>query len=548
MSKKEYKINEPQPSNADLDKFKNFDKVVQNLPGASQSFWTKLLQPQGLATIASIAVVGSIAAYMLLKDGSETTTANTNNQSQAEQVLDADATTANPTPAANANLGSIASTAQVSPPIPKWDIPFEVFKINAEMGGKLVSQNGSLIDIGPNSFTNDKGQLVKGEIKILYREFHDPISIFLSGIPMGYDTLGEQHTFESAGMLEMYAEQNGKRVNLAPDKPVSVELVSLNNNKDDFNVYKFDDTKGAWDYVDECETKQFVDYKKQANTAPASTTAKTPEQPRYPQRNIDKYAFKASTDLSKFPELSSDLLFEINDSLSKFDPLWYEVQWDEISLAKSKHKSHYTLHLKRDATDIALEAYPVMAPANYKAAMAKYQSDLSNYENSKGNKVKFILSSYEPKETSATQKEIANLLRINSNGEGMYKTQVSLRPLVMVSLGIWNCDHPISFVKAVPQSNSVSSAFKDNKGQKLQAEKVYNVVGRKNALFTNGGNSTLNYSEKYRNLMWIVLDDESLALANPLEFSQIKGGQHEFTMTVYNSTDGLKKLSEEMGR
>lgn len=545
MSKKDYKINEPQPTNAELDKFKDFDKVIQNVPAASasQSFWTKLLQPQGLATIATIAVAGSITAYVLLREPQDISS-DTDTEIVADNEASPEETTIAPNLAEGVATTAVSEKARVQPPMPKYDVPFETFKVDASTGGQLLSQNGSLITVAPNCFTTQNGKAVDGEVEILYREFHDPISIFLAGVPMNYDTLGETRIFESAGMLEIYAEKDGKRLSLAPNESISVEMVSLNDNPTDFNVYQFDTTQGKWDYIDECETKAFVDYQ-QTESSMISNEILAPKPPIFRQWDKDKYAFKAQIDFSEFPELSNDAMFVVNDSLSYFDPMWYQVQWDEVSLQKSTHPKHYTLHLKKEEKDISLEAYPVLSAEKYKAAMNKYQKELQQFESSKQNKTSFTLSIYN-EETSETQKEIAKLLKLNSNSSGPLKKKLTLRPLVIRALGLWNCDQPLTVTQVVYNGGTVMPYFKNQNQESLHPKKIYNVAGRKNCIFTNGSGQLVNYSQKDKNLMWVVLDNESIAIAKPEEFENINGGQHQFTMSVYPAHQGLKKLKEEM--
>lgn len=540
MSKKEYKINEPQPSNAELDKLKDFDKVIQNVPTAptaSQNFWTKLIQPQGLATITSIVVVGSVTAYVLLREPQETTDdSNVAVIEENTQNSDNTGTTINYSEAASAPT---SSRSRINPPLPDWDVPYELFIIDASVGGELVSQNGSLISVGPNFFKDADGNPVTGNIEIKYREFHDPIAIFLSGVPMEYDTLGEKHTFESAGMLEIFAEQNGKPVLLAEGKTLSIELVSLNEEEKGFNVYRFDTTKGEWDYIDECSTKEFTDHKQIAKEASNINMTK-PEKPVFRLWDKNKYAFKAEVDLAKFPELNNDAMFVVNDSLSEFDPLWYKVQWDEISLDKSQNKGHYTLNLKKENTNVSLEAYPVLSREKLKDVITKYEYNLMKYEKSQGKDSKFTFSSY-PKTTTDKQRKVANMSNLGSNPQRQGNSL--LRTLWVTALGWWNCDR-VYMADAAPNIRSVRPTFTDKEKKPLPSQNIFNVTGNTNALFTNERGTYINYSTTKKNTMWIVMDNDSIALANPEDFKRITGTKYEFAMTVYPAEEALEILEK----
>jgi len=138
---------------------------------------------------------------------------------------------------------------------------FASYKINANQGGVYEYRSGSRVVIPAAAFVNDKGEFIEGEIEIKYREFHDFVDFFLSGIPMTYDSAGTTYTLESAGMMEIYAEKDGQKVKMAPGKTIDVELVSAINAPahlnvpPDYNIYKLDSEKRNWIYqnIDEME-------------------------------------------------------------------------------------------------------------------------------------------------------------------------------------------------------------------------------------------------------------------------------------------------------
>jgi len=98
----------------------------------------------------------------------------------------------------------------INPPIEHISIPFTEYIVNAEKGDTAFYNSGSFVIFPPNSFVDEDGEIIKGDVKVLYREFNNPIDFFLSGIPMNYDSSGVVYNFESMGMVEMSATQNGK--------------------------------------------------------------------------------------------------------------------------------------------------------------------------------------------------------------------------------------------------------------------------------------------------------------------------------------------------
>jgi len=147
-----------------------------------------------------------------------------------------------------------ASRDYVAPPIESAKAEFASYKIDANQGGVYNYRSGSRVVVPASAFVNDRGELVEGDVEIKYREFHDYVDFFLSGIPMTYDSAGVTYTLESAGMMEIYAEKDGQKVRMAPGKTIDVELHSAINAPahlnvpPDYNIYKLDDEKRNWIY------------------------------------------------------------------------------------------------------------------------------------------------------------------------------------------------------------------------------------------------------------------------------------------------------------
>ena len=70
----------------------------------------------------------------------------------------------------------------VNPPLAEINVPTTIYKVNAEKGATLEFKTGSKITIPKNSFVDRDGKLIKGEVELHYREFHDPVDFFVAGI------------------------------------------------------------------------------------------------------------------------------------------------------------------------------------------------------------------------------------------------------------------------------------------------------------------------------------------------------------------------------
>jgi len=82
----------------------------------------------------------------------------------------------------------LATQPYVSPPFENIKPTYEKAVINVNQGGEYTYESGSKITVPPAAFVDNNGDLVNGDIDIKYREFHDFVDFFLSGIPMEYDS------------------------------------------------------------------------------------------------------------------------------------------------------------------------------------------------------------------------------------------------------------------------------------------------------------------------------------------------------------------------
>jgi hypothetical protein len=149
----------------------------------------------------------------------------------------------------------LASQPFINPPFEKVEKAFGEGQIDANAGGIYTYENGTKVIVPAAAFLDNEGNIVSGNVDIKYREYHDFVDFFVSGIPMEYDSSGIQYNLESAGMMEIYAEQDGKRLTIAPGKDINVEMVSeimvsANDraNIPKFNIYSLDEEKRNWVY------------------------------------------------------------------------------------------------------------------------------------------------------------------------------------------------------------------------------------------------------------------------------------------------------------
>src|ERR1043166_3888724 len=235
--KRKININRPEISSQEIAKRKDFDSVLKQANvggngGGGKPFFRKPWFLSG-AVVAIVAIVATVLITNNNKNNDQNVVAD--NQQQAtnnEQLVEEFYKTEEAKPCIN-------------PPVPGLNVPYESFRITSEKGGVINFKTGSVITIPKNAFTDATGNPIKGEVEVRYREFHDAADFFVSGIPMTYDSAGTRYQFESAGMVEMLAFQDGKQVNMAKGKKVDIQLASAQSGNE-YNLYKLDTNINNW--------------------------------------------------------------------------------------------------------------------------------------------------------------------------------------------------------------------------------------------------------------------------------------------------------------
>lgn len=137
---------------------------------------------------------------------------------------------------------------KIQPPIPMAIIPVKKYTVDANQASIVTTETGTNIDIPKDAFLDKNGQVVTGKVEIEYREFNNPLDIYLSGIPMQVKAdNGQIEQLESAGMVEFRANKNGEELQANPEALVNIELTT--NQKDtNYDLYYFEENKGVGEW------------------------------------------------------------------------------------------------------------------------------------------------------------------------------------------------------------------------------------------------------------------------------------------------------------
>lgn len=143
--------------------------------------------------------------------------------------------------------GPGAEKAFISPPFPSLDPAFTVFRADATKEQTFVLPHGGHLKVPKGAFVDAQGNAVTGEVTLRYREFHNAADIFLSGIPMKYDSAGNRQ-LETAGMFELRGSQNDKEVFVKKGASLEVRLASFAP-ENDYMAYALDENARNWRFL-----------------------------------------------------------------------------------------------------------------------------------------------------------------------------------------------------------------------------------------------------------------------------------------------------------
>ncbi|MEN0004416.1 MAG: hypothetical protein AAF798_09740 [Bacteroidota bacterium] len=464
--------------------------------------------------------------------------------------------------------------AFVNPPLEQIKPTFASYSVNTNQGGVYEYETGSRLVVPAEAFMDDYGKLIEGEVAIHYREMHDYVDFFLSGIPMSYDSAGVRYNLESAGMVEIFAEQNGQRVRMAPGKSIDVELVATINVPNlnippKYNIYKLDTEARNWEYQD-IDRIQLLDETVLEESDPLYEAKQTylstlaqieqrieealgtqemtaePEAPRAPQAYDKNYPtleldFLESVlqgnqqALLQLKEQYGDVIWQIAPSSPAYDERAFEVVWQSASLEPLQN-DEFKLTLMHEDTQVPLHVRPVLMGAEYEQAMALHQDQLAAYEkelaawNARLAEQRTALEATMQAERKAAKETYdAAIASINNQTADARFQRKIVNRFQAKSFGIWNCDRPIA-----PDYQEVEATFSDNTGKAFNQKTGYLVDKKKNTIFrflaTDG--ATVPFDANSENMLWVVTDDNQIAIYKPEAFKRInqKKGSHNFEL------------------
>ncbi|MCX6297429.1 MAG: hypothetical protein NTX97_15495 [Bacteroidetes bacterium] len=549
--KRKININRPEISSEEIAKRKNFDSVLKH--SASVGGKPLFKKPWFLSGViaVTIAVVTTVVLLDQNKKGKQSSVSENKTQLSNSDSL-----------ALLAFYKEQESKPCINPPLKEINVPYSVFKFAAAKGAQLEIGSGSKLTIPKNAFVDEKGKILKGEIELRYREFHDAADFFVSGIPMTYDSAGVKYQFESAGMIEILAYQNGKAVNMAPEKSINVELASNYKGKE-YNLYKLDTMANNWSCLgkdkvvvealkpvdpikvfDKKEIEKTPEYltienkkieiKKEKEVEMAALPKPIAEPKKPEQGKKGKYVLGFEPNINDFPELAvyKNISWQIGDENENFNDETYSdidrTIWESSSIKEgNKPGENYNLTIKKGSKKYNLVVYPVYEGKNYEKAIATFQEKFNKYKTTLDKRLaeearveeafQIKMAKYEAEQKELIRKreeQIANYYNSMDNNEKV------LRMFAVNSFGVYNSD----CAKTYPKGVLCTANIKNEKKNNLRCYDVYLVDKQRNGLFTYSRNPLTNFSfdPTSKNMLWTV-EDGVLYWLKPEQFGSISG-------------------------
>ena len=533
MSNREYTNKRPAMNDADIDQFKDFDSILDKLgqtppEGAGNAEPAKFDFKQFLKysknifiAIASIgAVIAGLNWFMTKEDTRAVDTIEA-----VEEVP--------------------VNIPAIRPPIPGAEKPFSIYTIDAQKDEVITTPDGSKIYVKKNTFLDDNGAVIKGKVDVQFREYHNVIDIFKSGIPMEYDSAGRSYTFESAGMFELKAKQGDREIQ-SFDKDIEVDVVSENASTK-FNDYYYDTSMGNWTYigkssivktqeVKEVEQAEIIEQPVAvSNLSVANTSAIPPQQPvapmspEYPPLLSSKYAFEVEYDRSRFTEIYGKSVFQVDETQSAFSPVYYKINWDRVELSRSEIQGRYSLHLEKGDKKLDVVCFPVLTKEESTRLRAEYDASNKAYQDSLAVWNRWV----------ASQPVVSN-----GNDHMITKTETYLmkkltfRRMSVPLPGTYNCDHPIYAQRYL--GDKVNATF-TNGDTAVTSLRNYVVEVDKNALFAARNGEEIILSKNKNLIAWVWTKDHTIGIVNRVQLKTYKRVQ-KFDMTIYPAKEGMEVI------
>ena len=275
-------------------------------------------------------------------------------------------------------------TECIKSPVASVEIPFVSHEIDPSINNEIILENGTTISIKAGSIET----ISSGRVVIKTRLFEDKTTAFLAGVPMDF----KNSAFESAGMIEIRGEQEGKEVFVRTDQPIEVDL-KLYKDYNGFDFYALDDQSGKWSTypceflggkLDEVTALSETDKKKTVltNEIQSITTqisekendlleVSLPRKETYYLPKNEQYIFTLDYNKRDFPELAAlgPINFEAYPNQANYENI-FKKSWSNFTIEEVEGK--YSVTFSDKLGKESLKVRPIVTGIRLEEAIQEY--------------------------------------------------------------------------------------------------------------------------------------------------------------------------------
>jgi hypothetical protein len=438
------------------------------------------------------------------------------------------------------------------PPLEGISVPNQTFTLEASEATELSLENGTTIHIPAGALVDADQQPISGKVDLNYREFHDATDVLLSGIPMRYDSAGQNFVFQTAGMIEIRASQKGEPVFLAEGKEIDLGMTSYVE-EDGYNLYQLDESTNNWGYLKTSQaesvmdpgTPSAIDWSQDPEIAADLKLAEesVPAEPFEPKQLAEgATSFDFDVDYSQYPALTpyKGLVWQYAQmeeagTLNPDQEEWvFGEIWANASVQEHPHmEGIFYFTLRNEKKEAKILVTPVVAEEDYATTQARFAEIRRRQE-------------------ARSQEILAARERMKIRQQLAQKQARIQRAFSVSSFGIYNCDR----LWSRPQEVLAADFRFDEFEIPLDAEildQVYLVMPEDNAVIPyvrgNGWNSWENmaYAPDTKNVILAFLPGNEVAIFSAADFEKQKpSGKFVFQMkesqVVIESPKDLRNL------
>jgi hypothetical protein len=499
MKKKIININRPKISDTEIEGYKNFNHLMEKYSAGRPNL------PKLKIRNILIGALGGVAVIIIIITGyisSKKTTDYTISDNE-----------------------TVAREAFIRPPVAAWDLPFESAIVSNLRDTAIQTKLGSLIRIPQDCLEDESGIPVTSGVEFRFREFPTPAEIFLSGIPMVYDSAGVRSVFESAGMIEIYASKDGRSLRIKDGSQIDISLVSATE-ENNYNLYYLDTLARNWQYMgkDKLEIKKnrtsALRSKKRKPLADTIDVVKDIPEPVKPAMPLmarnDKFHLTLDIVKGEFPELDlyGKTVFEIDDTYKPLNKKHAGITWEDVALTPTNDAMSYYLSFRAGKDSCRYRVRPVLSGMDYAKARVRYDSLYKQYQNAleirkRNDGPKVVM----PEQIIADSARLVEM----TMAAGITRGNI-MRSFSISNFGIWNCDR----VRIIPNERAIVPVYYINDTAYQQT--VHLADETNNSLTTYYPGQDVRFNTKAKNSIWIVTYDNRLAVFTDKDFKKLAPG------------------------